>query len=206
VKLGSRPLGRLFLGLCAGIGCAGLVHAQYLTTSDVTWTGTINIVCTNYSTLVQYSWLLVGAECENIVRVGPLVRNGNDFLFDFDLTKTSGGLCPQFIANMNTPVDLGMLAPDAYTLITTSWGTPVATNTFTVAPALQANGFDTNGCFQIQMSCGFTNVNYVIQCSTDLVNWTSLSTNTVATNAVGVTWTDSYPASPGFRVYRVLCQ
>jgi hypothetical protein len=196
----------MFLGLCASIGCAVVVHAQWGVTSNVTWKGTASVVTTNNVTSAEYSWWLLGFECEEVVSTGPLIRNGNNFWYDFDLTETIGSGCPQFIAHMTTPVDLGTLAPGVYTLVTASWSVTVMTNTFTVAPVLQPTGFDTNGYFQIRMSSGVTNVDYVLQRSTDLVNWTSLSTNTVSTNAVGVALTDYSPVLPGVCFYRVLCQ
>jgi len=196
----------MFLGLCASIGCPGGVHAQGLLTSNITWTGSVSFVTSNNVTSAKYSWLLDGSKCEDLVASGPLVRYGSNFWYDFDLTETFGISCPLVILRVTTTVPLGTLAPGVYTLITTSWGLPVATNTFTVAPVLRPGGFDTNDCFRVQMSSAVTNVNYVLQCSTDLVNWTSLSTNTVSTNAIGMVWTDYGPASPGIRFYRVLCQ
>ena len=196
----------MFLGLCASIGWAGVVHAQGLVTSNVTWSGTVSFVTSNNVTSAKFSWLLDGSKCEDLAGSGPLVRYGSSFWYDFDLTVTFGISCPNVLATITTTVPLGTLAPGVYTLITTSWGAPVATNTFLMAPVLQSHGFDTNGCFRVQMSSGVTNVNYVLQRSTDLLNWTSLSTNTVSTNAVGVVLTDSCPALPGNRFYRVRCQ
>ncbi len=175
--------------------------------NNVTWTGTVSFVTTSNVTYADYSWFLLGYMGENLVNTGPLIRTNNTFWYNFDLLETSCWEgCPQIIVHETTPVDLGTLAPGVYTLITTSWGAPVMTNTFTSAPVLHPNGFDTNGYFQIQMSSGVTNVNYVLQCSTDFVNWTSLSTYTVSTNTVGVALTDYYPVLPGVCFYRVLCQ
>lgn len=187
-----------FLGLCASLGCAGVVHAQ-----NITWSGIIKPATTTNVTYVKYMWLVPC--CQSVVSTGPLIRIGNTFWYDFDIMGPESCSC-QSIAIEDTTITLGTLVPGAYTLITTSWGAPVATNTFTVAPVLQPVGFDTNGCFQIQMSGGVTNVDYVLQSSTDFVNWNSLSTNTVPTNAVGVALTDYYPVSSGLRFYRVLCQ
>jgi hypothetical protein len=181
-----------------------MTNGLYLGNVKVTWTGTPSIATTNNVTYVEYSWSLSG--CEDLVSTGPLMRNGNTFSYDFDVMNTIAGGCPLIIVYETTTVALGTLAPGVYTLITTSWGAPVMTNTFTVAPVLQPNGFDTNGYFQIQMSSGVTNVNYVLQCSTDFVNWISLSTNAVSTNTVGVALTDFYPVLPGICFYRVLCQ
>lgn len=204
--MSSRTFRLMFLGLCVAIACTAKVHAQGVTTSNVTWFGTVSIVTSNNTTCVDYTWPLLGFECEDVVGVGPLVRYGNTFWYNFDLTETYGTLCPQFIAMINTITNLGTLAPGTYNLITTSWGKPVMTNTFSTAPELQSSGFDTNGCFKILLSSGVTNVNYVVQCSTDLVNWVSLSTNTFPTNAVAVALTNDNSLPPGSCFYRVLCK
>lgn len=195
----------MFLGLCASLQCAGILHAQIIPpqSTNITWSGSVNLVTTTNVTYAKYFWLLPC--CQGIVSMGPLTRTGNTFWYDFDIFGPEYCMC-QSIAIERTTITLGTLAPGVYTLMTTSWGVPVATNTFTITPVLQSIGFDTNGYFQIQMSSGVTNVNYVLQSSTDLVNWTPLSTNTVSTNAVGVSLTDYYPVSSGFRFYRVLCQ
>jgi hypothetical protein len=202
MKMGFKLLGPMFLGLCASIGCTGLVHAQGVT--YVTWQGTVSLVTTGNVTYAEYAWMLFGCDCESIVSTGPVIRNGTNFWYDFDLEDTTGRACPQFIANMTTTAALGTLAPGDYTLTTTSWGVPVAINTFTVptnstpsTPILLPIGFGTNGSFNIQLT-GVTNVNYVLQCSTNFINWTSLSTN-----SVGPPLRDTYPVLPGPCYYRV---
>lgn len=202
MNAGSKLFGSMFLGLCASIGCAGLVHAQGVVSNTVTWTGTVSLVTTGNVTYAEYSWVLFGCDCEYLVSTGPVTRNGSNFWYNFDLAEETGPvICPQFIALMVTTAALGTLAPCTYTLTTTSWGVPVATNTFTVpassTPTLQPIGFATNGSFNIQLT-GLTNVNYVLQCSTDFVNWTSLSTN-----SVGPPLTDPSPVLPGPCYYRV---
>jgi hypothetical protein len=106
-----------------------------------------------------------------------------------------------YIAREATIVPLGTLAPGNYTLITTSWGVPVATNAFTVPTnltlTLQPVGFGTDGSFDIQLT-GVTNESYVLQYSTNLVNWISLSTN-----SIGPPLRDASPVSPGPCYYRV---
>jgi hypothetical protein len=201
MKAGSGLFASMFLGLCASIGCAGLVHAQGVGSNPVTWTGTVSLVTTGNVTYAQYSWMLLGCDCEYVVSTGPVIRNGSNFWYNFDLAKHTGEACPQFVALMATIAPLGTLAPGDYTLTTTSWGVPVATNNFTVptncTPTLQPVGFGTDGSFNIQLT-GVTNVNYVLQCSTNLVNWTSLSTN-----SVGPPLTDTSPVLPGPCYYRV---
>ena len=109
--------------------------------------------------------------------------------------------CPLYVILETTTAALGTLAPGTYTLTTTSWSVPVATNTFTVptnsTPTLQPIGFAADGSFHIQLN-GVTNVSYVLQCSTNCVNWTSLSTN-----SVGPPLRDTCPVLPGPRYYRV---
>ena len=204
MKAGSRLFGSMFLGLCASIGCAGLVHAQGGPSERVTWQGTVSLVTTGNVTYAEYTWLLLGCECEYLVSTGPVIRNGSNFWYNFDLGE-HGGPCPQFIANMTTTAALGTLAQGTYTLTTTSWGVPVATNTFTIptnstlsTPILLPIGFGTDGSFQIQLNGGVTNVSYVLQCSTNFVNWTSVSTN-----SVGPPLRDPAPVLPGPCYYRV---
>jgi hypothetical protein len=130
-----------------------------------------------------------------------VIRNGNSFSYNFDIEAETGGVYPMFILVENTTVNLGDLAPGTYTLTTTSWSVPVATNTFAIAtnlPVLQPVGFAADGSFHIQLLNGVTNVSYVLQCSTNYVNWTSLSTN-----SVGQPLRDPCPVLPGSRFYRV---
>ncbi len=203
MKAVSKRFGPMFLGLCASFGCAGLVHAQgEIGETNVTWQGTVSLVTTGNVTYAEYTWTLFECDCESLFSTGPVIRNGSNFWYDFDLEKQTGLVwCPQIVANITTTAALGTLAPGTYTLTTTSWGVPFATNIFTVStnstPMLQPIGFDTNGSFNIQLT-GVTNVNYVLQCSTNFVNWTSLSTN-----SVGPPLSDPYPVLPGPCYYRV---
>jgi hypothetical protein len=205
MKAGSRLLNAMLLGWCATVGCAGLLRGQGW--QPIMEAGVVtNLVTTGGVTYVEYTWLMTG--CDSVASIGPLLCNGNNFSFDFDIEQYEG-ICPDFAFYEGTNVVLGALAPGTYTLTTTSWNVPMSTNIFTISnitPVLQPIGFDTNGFFQIQMSSGVTNVSYVLQCSTNLVDWTSLSTNSVSTNSVGVALTDNAPVLPGVRYYRVLCQ
>lgn len=163
------------------------------------WAWPATLFTTGNVTYAEYTWFYGG--CEVIYNVGPLIRNGNSFWYDFDLAKQTRVTCPLIIIKMTTTVSLGTLAPGTYTLITTAWGTPVATNTFTIpvpTPTLRPIGFASDGSFQIELLNGVTNVSYVLQCSTNLVNWTSLSTN-----SVGQPLRDAGPIFPGSRFYRV---
>jgi hypothetical protein len=205
MKAGSRLLNFMLLGWCASVGCAGLVRAQTWSPEAGRAGGINDVVTTGGVTYVEYTYV-VQAVCERLHSIGPLIRNGTNFSFDFAYEKASGISCPNVFLEFSTNVILGVLAPGTYNLTTTSWSVPVSTKTFTVRPVLQPIGYDTNGFFQIQMSSGITNVSYVLQCSTNLVDWTSLSTNSVSTNSVGVALVDNAPVLSGVSYYRVLCQ
>ncbi len=112
MNAGSKLFGSMFLGLCASIGCAGLVHAQGVVSNTVTWTGTVSLVTTGNVTYAEYSWVLFGCDCEYLVSTGPVTRNGSNFWYNFDLAEETGPvICPQFIALMVTTAALGTLAP-----------------------------------------------------------------------------------------------
>jgi hypothetical protein len=212
MKAGSRFLGSIFLGLCASIGCAGLVHAQTwpnlptnyvpvevsLASVSVVTTGMGIPVTTN--TYAEYKWYL---GCwQDVASMGPMIRKGNDFSYNFDIEEEPPGEpIPMCVVIENTTVVLGKLAPGTYTLTTTSWNVPITTNTFTIPtnpPVLHPIGFGGDGSFQIQLLNGVTNVSYVLQYSTNYVNWISLSTN-----SVGQPLSDPSPVLPGSRFYRV---
>jgi hypothetical protein len=76
---------------------------------------------------------------------------------------------------------------------------------FLVNPAVffTSTSFATNGVFQLGVS-GFTGSNYVLQATTNFVNWTSLSTNPATTNLFKLT--DPGATNYHYRFYRVLQQ
>lgn len=205
MNTGSKSFGSTFLGLCASIGCVGLVQAQVGVT-NVTWQGTVGLVTTGSVTYAEYTWPLKGYLCESVVSIGPVVRDGNNFWYNFDLERETGPVaCPQFVIRITTTAVLGTLAPGDYTLITTSWGLPVATNTFTIptnstppTPILCPIGFCANGSFEIQVLNCVSNTSCVLQCSTNLVNW-----NSISTNSGGSPLSDPSPILPGPCYYRV---
>jgi hypothetical protein len=199
MKIGSKRFGSVFWGLCACLGFVGVVQAQVGVT-NITWQGTVSLVTTGNVTYAEFTWIFTG--CEDVVNMGPVIRNGSNFWYDFDLERETGPvLCPQFGARLTTTAALGTLAPGTYTLITTSWGLPVAINTFTVStnfmPTIQPMGFGSGGSFNIQLT-GVPNVSYVLQRSTNMVNWMPLSTN-----SVGPPLSDRSPVLPGPCYYRV---
>jgi len=193
MRTGFGRLSSTLLGWCASLWCAAMVQGQ---TSHATWYVYFSAVTTNNITEAKYVWTVPA--CQSLVSTGPLTHYGNTFWYDFEITGPV--LCPyHLIYEESTNVTLGTLDPGVYTMITTSWGVPVATNIFTVPTlVLQPVGFAGNGSFQIQLLNGITNANYVLQCSTNFADWTSLSTNSLVPLL-----TDTNPALPGPRFYRV---
>jgi hypothetical protein len=159
--------------------------------------GPVSIVTTGGVTYAEYTWVM--GMCLNMVSRGPVIRNGNNFSYNFELEDEAGPgrACPMIVYFESATAVLGALTPGTYTLTTTSWDVPVTTNTFTIPTTLQPIGFAADGSFLIQLN-GVTNVSYVLQCSTNCVNWTSLSTN-----SVGPPLRDTCPVLPGPRFYRV---
>jgi hypothetical protein len=144
MKLGLGFLKSVIFGLCGFIAVTSFGHGQCWQPIQRAGVFT-NVVTTGGFTSVEYQWALVG--CDFDVNIGPLVRNGNNFSFNFDIEGNPCGRCPLIALRENNNVVLGVLAPGTYTLITTSWYVPMWTNTFTTAPVLQPIGFDTNGFF-----------------------------------------------------------
>jgi uncharacterized protein YaiE (UPF0345 family) len=116
-----------FLGVCASIGFALSVHAGW---HQVRMPVSVSVVTTNGITSAEYKWNQGG--CEDMDSIGPLIRKGSHFSYNFDLKVETGVPCPQYVIAEHTTVVLGALSPGTYTLTTTSWGVPVATTTFTV--------------------------------------------------------------------------
>jgi hypothetical protein len=116
-----------FLGLCASIGFAVSVHAGW---HQVRMPVSVSVVTTNGITSAEYKWNQGG--CEDMDGIGPLIRKGSRFSYNFDLEVETGVVCPQYVIAEHTTVVFCKLAPGTYTLTTTSWGVPVATTTFTI--------------------------------------------------------------------------
>jgi hypothetical protein len=161
--------------------------------------GPINIVTAGSITYADFQWVRGG--CDVVASTGPVIRNGNNFSYNFELEMEYGEPCPQWAMIETTTVALGTLAPGNYTFTIDSWSLPIATNHFTVStnsgPTLLPIGFAGDGSFQIHLN-GVGNVSYVLQCSTNLADWKTLSTNTI-----GAPLRDPSPGLPGFRYYRV---
>lgn len=77
---------------------------------------------------------------------------------------------------------------------------PATSNAPYIVPS--GTGMTANG-FKIQLS-GLSGSNYVIQASTDLKNWTSVSTNAAPTGSVS--YTDAAAMNLPFRYYRAMLQ
>ena len=164
----------------------------------ITWGAIPSFVTTNNVTYADYPWY---PSCGvTMVGMGPLTRNGNTFWYDFDLEIRYGVPCPlSYPTHPHFFITLGNLSTGVYSLITTSWEVPIMTNTFTVPTlVLQSAGFAGDGSFQLQLQNGITNANYVLQSSTNLLDWTSLSTNSLVP-----VLTDTNPVLSGPRYYRV---
>jgi len=127
MKIASRFLGFVFLGLCASIGFAVSAHAGE---QHVRMAVSVSVVTVNGITSTEYKWNQGG--CEDLDSTGPLIRKGSHFSYNFDLKMETGVPCPQYVIAEHTTVVLGKLTPGTYTLTTTSWGVPVATTTFTI--------------------------------------------------------------------------
>lgn len=183
-------------GLAAG---AGPVHAQGVWSPINVVGGPTNIITAGSLTYAQYAWTMAG--CMELFSEGPVIAADDQLSFDFSIGFESGVPCPQFVFADGATAVLGALAPGDYTLTTTSWAVPVATNRFTVprlaVPTLQPGGFAADGSFQLRLN-GVSTVNYILQRSTDLVAWTTLSTN-----AVGAPLRDPAPVVAGRGYYRV---
>ncbi len=72
-----------------------------------------------------------------------------------------------------------------------------------LSPTLTALGFSGDGLLQLGLA-GTPGANYVLESTTNLINWTPLSTNTATTNLLNLS--DPYAPSFPFRFYRVLQQ
>lgn len=177
MKAGRQLFVSMLLGMCASIGCAGLLQAQ-IGETNVTWQGTVDVVTVSNVTYAKYTWMLYGCDCESVFSTGPLIQNGSNFKFDFDLQDETGPVaCPQFIARVTTTADLGLLAPGDYTLITTSWGTPVGTNAFTIpiiskpppTPVLCPSGFAPTVVSKYR--CPTVTVTRVTFCNARQISW-----------------------------------
>jgi hypothetical protein len=148
----------------------------------------------------EFQWPSLSC-CARFDGIGPVLSSGSELSVDADTDYYDcGALC--ILSGFSATIVLGVLPPGPHSFITTSWGVPVFTNNFTVptnsTPTLQPIGFTSDGTVQMRLN-GVTNVSYVLQSSTNLINWISLSTN-----SVGQTLTDNPSDFPGWGFYRVL--
>ncbi|MHB8519372.1 MAG: choice-of-anchor Q domain-containing protein [Limisphaerales bacterium] len=159
----------------------------------------IQIVTAGGITYARYTVTYGG--CERLVGVGPAVRAGTNLSCDFDLQTEVGVLCPDLVIKKQGVAVLGALAPGDYTFTTAVWGRLVTTLPFTVStntmPTLVPVGRTVEGSFQMEWN-GIAGVDYVLQASADLVDWTSLSTNRVGTPLI-----DDHAGAGSTRFYRL---
>ncbi len=192
-----------FLGLS---GRAGVVFGQttppgtYQPVMEGSNSVPITILTVGGITYARYTLTLGG--CLLVAGAGPVTRAGSAFSFDIDVEMQLGVACPDDVFQQTSVVALGVLPPGAYTFTATSWGAPFATYSFTVGanpePTLVPLSFTAGGVFQIQLN-GVAGVSYILQSSTNLTSWTSLSTN-----LFGSPLEDPAAAGAGQRFYRVL--
>ena len=65
-------------------------------------------------------------------------------------------------------------------------------------------GFTVNNVFQVQLSGAGSGNNYVLQATTNFINWTPLNTNLAASNVFNLV--DPGASNYPYRFYRVLQQ
>ena len=146
----------------------------------------------------------------NRVTVGPVTRNGTN------LTQTITqehwtGICVDCVCYcLETHVTvLGVLPPANYTLNVDSWNPTFRMNdlltrlTFTVSspvtPMLSAFVDTNRATFNLSVA-GVPNVQYVIQASANLTNWTAIATN----NGGPFVFSEPISAQPTNRFYRAV--
>ncbi len=160
----------------------------------------ISLVSTGGLTYAQYTVALGG--CTDLVRIGPALQQGSAFSCDFDLQVETGVPCPEYILLKHGAVALGALPPGRYSFSVTDWGHVATTIPFQVPSdtgrTLEAVGITANGAFQMRIN-GVADVEYIVQASTNLVTWTTLSTN-----AVGQAVIDGAANSLRQRYYRIV--
>lgn len=161
----------------------------------------ISVTTTGGITYAQYSATLTN-DAFQFLGAGPLARSGTNFAQDFRFQWFTGPAQPvtNVIADA-TP--LGHLPGGSYTFATESWGLPLGTNLFTVStnadPTLSGLAGGSGGAFQMNVA-GVSNATYVVEASTNLVDWIGISTNR------GAPFTFNNPAGGDYeqRFFRVL--
>jgi hypothetical protein len=161
----------------------------------------ISAVTTGGITYAQYSTTLTN-DAFQFLGAGPLARSGANFAQDFRFEWFTGPAQP--VTNqIADATPLGHLPGGNYTFATESWGLPLGTNFFTVStnadPTLAGLAGGNGGAFQMNVA-GISNATYVVEASTNLTDWTLISTNR------GAPYTFSDPAGGDYeqRFYRVL--
>lgn len=163
----------------------------------------INITTVGGITYEQYSATFTNNGFR-LTQTGPLTRSGTNFSLDFPFEWFTGATQPA-TNTINGSTPLGALAGGNYALFSSSWGTPVGTNLFTVptnvSPTLTGVTNSGNGGFQMSVA-GISNATYVVQASTNLVDWAGVFTNRGAPFNFNDASVTSYPR----RFFRVSIQ
>jgi hypothetical protein len=105
------------LGLFVSFACASSVYAQV-------WNPVYNlgvqvgVVTSGGITYADYTWVMGG--CLRKDNIGPVISNGTNFSFNFEIERESGVPSPMFVYIASTNAALGALAPGSYALTTYS--------------------------------------------------------------------------------------
>jgi hypothetical protein len=141
----------------------------------------ITITSVGGITYAQYTITLPDS-CHRLAGIDPLVKVGRDFSRDFKIERRIGVACLTVITTESGAFVLGKLAPDSYTFTANSRGKAIVSVPFTVPtnaePTLTPLGLSENRQFQFRFA-GVFGVNYVLEATTNLVDWTAIATNPV---------------------------
>ncbi len=137
-----------------------------------------------------------------LLPLSPVSLAGTNFSQSFNFQWYTGASQP-VPTTFAGDIPLGLLANGGYAFLSQSWGATVGTNLFSVlADGSQtlSNAFTAaDGTFQMDVA-GVPGADYVIQATTDFVDWTSVQTN----HGAPFTFTDPAAATQPRRFYRVL--
>lgn len=139
----------------------------------------VSIVTVGGITYGQYA-ITFPDSCYRLAEIAPIVANDHGFSRDFKIEHQTGVDCAAIVSTQTGAFALGQLSPGNYTFTTLSWGQVVETTPFSVPttqePTLHSATVLPDGGLRIQVE-GIPAIDYVLQASTNLMNWTSISTN-----------------------------
>ncbi len=131
----------------------------------------------------------------------------NDFIPTADATIRSFGIPNDEAARTNGPAAARDISTNSFAAAGTNFTYNFPSYSMTLltlspaAPRLKAVSMQANGQFQLQLQ-GQADVPYVIQISTNLINWSSVLTNTLSSNTFE--WTDASATNAPRRLYRAV--